>query len=215
MDFEFLEAVASDLAFLEEHWDAAVDEQSLRRSSGVLRNLLIEDWFAKAWRALGQPGQPDIEAVDLESAIAGYDVRRINFASAGGGESQGMTIAGALFYEGAVPAEALNRSSHPPMRTFRLSKFREATSLVIAGQRIKRGDVVKFVANKLGGAHFDRRRKQSATVYGLMDQARTQVSMAGKSLVYFELVSIGQAVARADSARHLRDLIENALPSGR
>lgn len=176
----------------------------------MLRNLLIEDWFAKAWRALGQPDQPEIEAVDLEAAIAGYDVRRVRFASAGGGDSHGMTISGALFYEGAAPPAALNRSSDPPVRTFRLSKFREATSLVIDGQRIKRGDVVKFVANKLGGAHFDRRRKQSAIVYGLMDQARSRVSMAGKSLVYFELVSIGQAIARADSAHHLRDLIENA-----
>jgi hypothetical protein len=49
-DAELLAMVKSDLAFLEDKWDQSIDEQSLRRSSTVLRNLLVYDGFGKAWR---------------------------------------------------------------------------------------------------------------------------------------------------------------------
>jgi hypothetical protein len=84
-DAELLAMVKSDLAFLEDKWDQSIDEQSLRRSSTVLRNLLVYDGFGKAWRLDGRRGEPQIEAVDLNRALAGLLLPKVAFATAGGG----------------------------------------------------------------------------------------------------------------------------------
>jgi hypothetical protein len=70
-DLELLAGVKSDLGFLEDEWDESIDEQSLRRSSTVLRNLLVNDALGRAWRLVGQKGQPQLEAVDLVACLAG------------------------------------------------------------------------------------------------------------------------------------------------
>ena len=40
---DLLEVVVSDLIFLHEEWDEEVDDHSLRRSSTVLRRLLVDN----------------------------------------------------------------------------------------------------------------------------------------------------------------------------
>jgi hypothetical protein len=79
--------VKSDLGFREDEWDESIDEQSLRRSSTVLRNLLVNDALGRAWRLVGQKGQPQLEAVDLMACLAGLVIDKVIFAAAGGGVS--------------------------------------------------------------------------------------------------------------------------------
>src|SRR5829696_6872167 len=87
-DLEFLAAVKSDLLFLEEEWDHEITEQSLRRSSTVLRNLVVQDALGRAWRLAGQ--------------LAGLHYEKVEFASAGGGTSGGGAVAGVLIYAEAL-----------------------------------------------------------------------------------------------------------------
>jgi hypothetical protein len=158
---------------------------------------------------VGEKGEPKIEAVDLAHALAGLRYDLIEFASAGGGESGGVFVAGAFVYRDAMPDWQIKERSaggEPPRRVYSLSPFLASPAVVINGHVVKRRDVVKYVANKLGGAHLDSSRKSTEDTYRLLDSAVT-VEIAGKSAVYFELVSIGQAVARSEDARRLRDLI--------
>jgi hypothetical protein len=204
---ELLAAVTSDVVFLQEEWDSTVDEQSLRRSSNVLRNLLVEDLLGRAWRAAGFKGEPAIEAIDLENHLAGLETNKIAFASAGGGTSEGALVAGALLYEGVMPESVIKARAErePQTRKFKLSQFLSSPAVVYEGERICRRDVVKYVANKLGGAHFDTRRKTDEHTYRLLDAAMKAAQIGERRLVYFELLSIGQALANAEDTRRFRE----------
>ena len=66
LDRRALETSNSDLAFLSEDWTQ--DSYSLRRSSTVLRYLLVDSprWLLKAWRHASRKGQPRVAAPSLE-----------------------------------------------------------------------------------------------------------------------------------------------------
>jgi hypothetical protein len=207
---ELLRVVASDLAFLEDEWDESVDEDSLRRSSTVLRRLLVLGDYAKAWRVAGEAKEPRLEAVDLSNALAGLELARIFFASAGGGRSGGGELSGALQYSGVMSPELIRERyarGEPPRRVFHISEFLASPGVVFRGEFVSRRHVIKYVANKLGGDHFDPMRKKDERAYQILDNAMNAAQILDKRLVYFELLSIGQALAQSGDAKKLRRLI--------
>jgi hypothetical protein len=121
---EFLAAVGSDLAFLRDDWDESVEEQSLRRSSNVLRNLLVEDGLGRAWRMVGQPKEPEVEAIDLSHILAGLRFDKILLAAAGGGTAGGAMVAGAL-----ISSKVLARTRGKPWRLAKSPRGRSTGSL--------------------------------------------------------------------------------------
>lgn len=185
-----------------------MSEQSLRRSSNVLRNLLVEGALGRAWRMAGQPKEPGIEAVDLATVLAGLRYEKILFASAGGGHSGSMSIAGVLLYGEAMPDAMVKERARPepPTPVFPLSQFNASPGLVVRGEAITRREVVKYVANKLGGAHFDDRRTERAHI--LLDEVLSSMTVSDKRAPYFELLSIGQAVVASADVARLRRLIQ-------
>jgi hypothetical protein len=72
------------------------------------------------------------------------------------------------------------------------------------GEIIVRRALIKYIANKLGGAHLDHKRgtNHEETLYRLLDDARSWILM-DKPAVYFELLAVGQAVAKAGDIGHL------------
>jgi hypothetical protein len=210
-DAELLALVKSDLAFLEDEWDESIDEQSLRRSSTVLRNLLVYDGFGQAWRLTGERGEPQIEAVDLNSSLAGLRLPKVAFATAGGALSAGMNVAAALVYLDAMSPDVIKeratRGPGPPRRKFKLSEFLASPAVVVEGVPVNRRNVIQYVANKLGGAHFDVRRKKDEEAYRLLDKVINTFEITERRSVYFELLSIGQALAQSSDAKKLRGLI--------
>jgi hypothetical protein len=209
-DGELLAIVKSDLAFLEDEWDQSIDEQSLRRSSTVLRNLLVYDGFGKAWRLAGERAQPQVEAVDLSHALAGLDVHKVAFATAGGALSGGVEVAAALVYPNAMSPELISeraaKGPGPPRRKYRLSEFLASPAVVVDGVLVNRRNVIQYIANKRGGAHFDMSRKKDEEAYRLLDKVMNAFQVAEHRSVFFELLAIGQAVAQSPDAKHLRDL---------
>ena len=61
--------------------------------------------------------------------------------------------------------------------------------------------MIQYVANKLGGAHHDERRGVKDMKFTLLDQAVREIQIAGKSAVYFELLSCGKALIKSDDIR--------------
>jgi len=79
-----------------------------------------------------------------------------------------------------------------------LREFANSPAVIVRGTPIPRRTTIKYVANKLGGAHFDPRRENNdeGAMYELLDKAST-IALLGKPAIYFELLSAGQALANA------------------
>lgn len=74
----------------------------------------------------------------------------------------------------------------------------------IKGKLVPRRIVIKFVSNKLGGAHHDakRGRTEEVRLFSRLDSMQ-QVRLLDKPAVYFELLSAGQALVRSDDINKL------------
>jgi hypothetical protein len=207
---ELLAVVKSDLGFLEDDWDESIDEHSLRRSSTVLRNLLVYNGFGKAWRLAGERGEPQVEAVDLSRALAGLNLRKVAFATAGGAVLRGVAVEAALAYLGPISPEVIteraSRGLGPTKRKYKLSEFLASPAVVVDGVPVSRRNVIQYIANKRGGTHFDLSRKKDEEASRLLDRVIETSQGAEQRSLFFELLAIGQAVARSPDAKHLRDL---------
>lgn len=201
---EFVQTVTSDLAFLMTEWNDKIDDQSLRRSSPVLRRLLVEGELQRAWKLAGYPGEPLIVGSTLEPLLACVPLDRIRMASAGGGEYQGNALRGSTEIVGtlSLPEIQAIQARGLPEAKLSLRRFVEATCLVLNGQPVSRRSVIKFVANRLGGVHSSNKtERKHEEIYKLLDAARDTYLLLEKPVIFFELLSTGQALARSADLR--------------
>ena len=90
---------------------------------------------------------------------------------------------------------------------FRLQNYFDSAAVYIGGYTISREQVVKYVANKLGAAHYDENRRDQQA-YRILDENKNRLTVGGEGvsnldLVYFELLSIGQLLGKSEAANHL------------
>ena len=185
-------------------WGSKINDESLRRSSNVLRNLLVEDQFGKAWRIVGFEKQPKIKAPDLELCIEGLDLSKITLAQAGGAFYHGMqTMAFASGRYFLTPEQRTKRAQQSPEsleREFYLMEYLDSPCIIIKGTKINRRQLIKYVANKLGGTHIDFRRNPSIDTdkkYIVLDSIPNNLEIGDKKALYLELLALGQCVAKA------------------
>lgn len=203
---DLVSVVKSDLRHIHKEWATGADDDALRRGSPMLRRLLVDGELQRAWRAAGMPKQPQIKAVCLDHALQGVQLKDVVFASAGGALHDGMALAGALMRDIAVPQEELKarHARGPNHRTFKLLDFVEAPCVCVRDHKVSRRTVIKYVTNKLGGAHHDAKRgndKEELSFILLDKFGKRQVQFAGKPLIYFELLAIAQAVVDSDDIK--------------
>lgn len=216
VNLERIRNVAEDLDYLRHEWDEEVEDGSLRRSSTVLRRLLVEGELHKAWRDLGLAKQPVVSAPSLEVWLRGMPYNRIVFATVGGAKYRGVEVFGTFEVQGDLPVAWHQRlSQSEPERPMSLKHFVESPCIVIRGQLVTRRDVIKYVSNKLGGAHaIDTKRNPTSKQdkkYILLDSARNVYTIADKEAIYFELLSVGQCLVRAPDILRLIDQVHAAL----
>lgn len=197
-----VKVVAADLRYLKKRWGGSVDTDELRRNSVVLRRLLIEDGYGRAWRALGFPGQPQIAATDLVAHRGKLNPDQIIFAEAGGAKRGTMQVQGITMVNYAMsPEEIAERFKQGPQsKVYTLPEFLSSECFSLQGKAINRRQVIKYVANKLGGAHFDTKRdpnQKDAEIIAFLDEILASARTSDMEAVYYELLSIGQAVARS------------------
>ena len=198
---ELVEIVSSDLIYLRDQWDQSIEDHSLRRASPILRRLLVAEEMQRAWKAAGFEKQPQITASILSPGLLSSG-SKVRFASAGGALYGGMEIRGLFVYGEALSAEQMKARalSGFPETTVPLVDFVAAPCLIVQGVKVSRRVLIKFVANKLGGAHHDAKRneKVEGSLFRLLDAViQERIKIANKDAVYFELLSIGQALVRS------------------
>ena len=254
-DWQRAKAVDQDLAYLIEDWRPSFDEGGLRRDSPILRRLLVDGEYARAWRDIGLPGQPYISAPDFATALGETTREYVTFAvsppgnavtdalSSGGGDISFQFPAGATPPIGSVLAVAgaygqrfgmivvmippdkvpsnqatsVVTSMHlKPGRRWAIgrpvSAFLSSQFALILGQVLTRQDVIQYVANKLGGAHFDagRTRKGDERLEYLDKLSGLVVSANARPLnfVYVELQSIAEWISESGDAARFRDVFQ-------
>ena len=198
-DQYIVQTVKEDLEYLIKEWTQDIDDQSLRRSSGTLRRLLVEDALGKAWRITGFKKEPLIKSFGLGDLISSVGLYRITFAQAGGAKLKGVQVATLFEIKGP---QTYNKHCDTIPIEYRLSQFVESICMVIDGQSIRRREIINYVSNKLGGVHTDTQRDMSKTsrknqkekVYILLDSIFKSWVIIDKNAVFYELLSIGQSL---------------------
>ena len=85
-----------------------------------------------------------------------------------------------------------------------LTEFLESPCLILNGTAFNRREVLTYVANKLGGNHFDKRGDQR---FALLDHGQSVIDA-----VYHELLSIARLVTSSEEIELLRSRL-NSLSS--
>lgn len=216
MDLELARLVVEDLDYLFKEWNQDIDDASLRRSSPVLRALLVEGLLARAAHQVGR----DIRVMAPASSrvVTETELRECTFFQSGGAKYKGTIVQSmSMIPRAKTPAEikaSYERQKEITGKSYpvKLGIFLKQTSFVVKGVLINREEVIKYVANKLGGAHYDASRasvKEGRDVtleqkYALLDQVRAGMNTADKNAIYYELLSVGQRVANSRDVRALR-----------
>lgn len=221
MDIDLIKIVSEDLDYLAEEWTQDIDDSSLRRASPVLRSLLIENQLMKVANILGE------EISIMAPCISKYDVHlndpAVIFYQSGGAKYKGKEIQFLKYLNRAKSPEERNadyereKSSIGQNYPVKLSLFMKQVSFIINGVKINREEVIKYIANKRGGAHYDDSRKIDKTgskgelekKYALLDNIHKSTSVADKNAVYYELLSIGQRLIASHDVQRVRQITKN------
>lgn len=204
-DPEFARQLNSDLLYLCRSWQEGefLEDDTLRRDSGILRRLLVDGGaglLPNYRRQLGRKGPLELEAIDLKRMIEGLDRQAIAWAAAGGATHNGLMVSSVLYYRRAMTDEQMKAryEAGEAKRMMPVARYLDSTCIIFEGASVSRRNVVQFIANRLGGVHFDPTRDRSGAVveaqFKALDEVMKRASLAEKNAVYFELLGIGQAL---------------------
>lgn len=210
-----INVVYHDLLFLTEFTKPDCSENQLRRASVELRKLISDDYLIRCWKLLIiDPKSPHIMAPMLKTDS--LDPSALSFA--GGGQTGGSSIANVRIWNRALNAEEMKKVfenerenmaniSYP----FPINEFKDSCCIYYKDTRIKRAEVIKYVANKLGGAHYDGKKRRDKEVYTLLDEicvsrftfggefdeTKPMSPKGGKNPIYMEMLSFGQNIVNS------------------
>lgn len=222
---DFLRIVRDDLELLRKLNFSRPLRSEVRVASVILRRLLHELTLPNAWRLAGLEGEPKFNAVDLDAMLRSVDRRYIHYAYAGGATTEGAQHTGHVLLvipKAEVEAEGqeavLKRVQEQVIpagnRDFSFSEFCSSTCVAAGAAGISRIGMVRYVANKLGGVHWDNRRGAWTDPVGarhrLLDEAHLIVGRLPAPL--YELLSIAQAVADSADIARLIQTIDTIAP---
>ncbi len=206
-----VKTVIEDLIYLTEEFNCNVKDDSIRRNSSVLRRLLVDGDLLLAWRHLGFAGEPSIPSTNLDNELRVYNLDDISDAFSGGtltqdGECSSLISFmknieenGKLFFDSAEKRLKVDY--------YTLSKYLALTSIYINRDiKITKAEVIKYVSNKLGGVHYDSKRRTEKPLdlkYEHLDKLALSLEISGKPSIYFEMLSIGQAIVKSEDAKLL------------
>lgn len=223
IDIKLLETVNEDLTYLSSKWNQDIDDASLRIASPILRRLLIDGMLGKAAGILNM--QIRIMAPMTCAEKSFENINEVGFYQYGGAKYKGTIVQSFTIYKKALSKQEVAKINQDSKNVcdkscpIKISTYMKQTSFIISGISINREEVIKYVVNKLGGAHYDNERKTidkktKITLehkYSLMDGVRDRLSLVEKNAIYYELLSIGQRIINSRDVHKLRKEITKLL----
>lgn len=204
LDHDLIKIVLEDINYLTDEWSQDIDDPSLRRSSAVLRSLLIDGQLIKVANMLNE------EISIMAPLISKYEDElndpSIIFYQSGGAKYRKMEVQSLKQTNRVMTTDEIRKNFEKQKDiigqnySLKLTKFMKQVSFVINGTKINREEVIKYIVNKRGGAHFDSSRKTEKSgsrgelerKFTLLDVVHSGTIVADKNAVYYELLSIGQ-----------------------
>ncbi len=210
-ELEAFRIVKADLDFIDEQWNDSIDDDSLRRFSSVLRNLLVDE---------GGLMQKVISLLNLDyfvyashSPLLKKNLNDYIFFASGGATYHGMTLSDVSEFKRILTPFEIKKgldSKSPLSSKFKLSQFLNAICIIHESEIFTRIDLIKFVSNKLGGAHYELDEKKLARMRHLVT-AKNLYTIGGKNSIYFEFLSIGQLISNSKYTRKIKNKIASIL----
>lgn len=184
-------------------------DRDLRRVAAILRRLLVDDDYGKAWRAAGFEQQPRIPGVDLLHHIGQMDRGHVAWAQAGGGRHQGTRVAPLIVHDRALsPLEVRGTyqraGMEPLVRYWRVADYLKSPCIAIKALVLDRGHLIQYVADKLQGAGFDAGRSGDDETFLAIDHALETLKVTDKQAPCYELVSMAEDVGHSRDASRLQ-----------
>ena len=206
-DTYLIKTVVGHLRYLRDEWDQEIEFNSIVRSSNVLRILLVDGWLDKAWRICGYSFPIRIRAFTLSGVLSEYgkDRDKIIVAHAGGALYKGIRAALGVWSLAEYHKDIALRGEELP-----LDKYLKSPCFIIRGVEINRVELIKYVANKLGGTHIDFNRKVNKPLeqkFLLLDSLHNYEKV-DQNIIPYEILSIGQSIV---GSRHVQRLMKRSL----
>jgi hypothetical protein len=201
---EDITIVAEDLEYIAS-WNPNTGVGDVRRGSAVLRRLLIEGVYSRAWRYCGKSGEPKLDAIDLGPIVDSPEMPWIEIAVAGDTDYRSPPVTIIIMEEGLNSDGSKRKSSAQPIkREFGLMKFVQSPAGINKGKVFTRSDVIKYIANVKGGVHLSgKQRQKEKDLIKRMSKVEGRVTAAKTDGLLIELVAIAQAVGRSPDAQEL------------
>jgi hypothetical protein len=222
---ELLRTVRDDLDFLGRMDYQQPSLTMVRVASSILRRLLHDGLYGAAWTVADLSGEPKVVATDLESALAPIPRRYISYAYAGGAGTDGAKHDGLILLvvpkaeaesEGyAAAAERIGNLMGPlGEREYALSDYVRSASAVAGNSSIGRLEIIRYVANKLGGVHWDNSRSTWTDPLGsrylFLDEQHMYVG--NLAAPHYEILSIAQAITSSPDTRVFVETVDRIAP---
>lgn len=203
-----IKIVADDLNYLAT-WNPDISEGDIRRGSAVLRRLLVDGVYGKAWRAIGKGKQPNVVAIDISSLTEPNALKDIKYVVAAGAKFRGADFAVMLVNKGTRPignlGPPMTPDGYPGEREFSLTEFVASPSGAVDGRVFLRREVIQYIANVRGGVHQDDSGKTARKLTARLGKIERKLAIADTDALLVEIVAIAQAVARAsDTAEFVK-----------
>ena len=112
-----------------------------------------------------------------------------------------MKLRGAIM-SGLIDQESVPLEPDSCYRRYTLKQFLESPCVIYRGRHFSRKDVVKTFANNFGSAHLD--FQGNSAEYEMLIANEEWLSVTGRNPVLYEVLSIGQIIARSASAARFR-----------
>ena len=222
---DLLRIIRDDLVFLQNLNFKKPTRTEVRLSSVVLRRLLFEGLLQAGWNICFEESYPSIPATDLEDMLEKVPSKYIHYAYAGGADTEGAQHIG--YFLLVVPKDEFdNQDAESKVkeiqglfkpgakRDFSLPEFIRSACVISGSARISRLELVKYVANKLGGVHWDNERRgwsnPVSSRHLLLDEGHLIVGRLPAPL--YETLSIAEALASAPDIEKFCSKVNEIAP---
>lgn len=188
-----VDGLREDLRYLaDKYHEYDGTEHDLRRDSVIVRRLLVQADLNQGICATRAPRKASLEIFPLQQALPDGDPF----------DDVYIGIAGGCNYGGFSFGPWVMMKSHEPPTLRRMvrqslpvDRFLGTTCAVVNGYQVSRRHLIKYIANKQCGAHFDEGRG-AEEAYRVLDTAGS-ISMDRHAPSFLELLSIIQAMISA------------------
>lgn len=208
MNLDYLRVIAEDLELLKYSWTHQYPEPDIRRGSAILRRLLVENEYMNAWKHVGFEKQPSLNAIDLLSLVDEIPESQIIVSLAMGAHYRDAYWAGICLTSNNMKIKIhdskFNSQSYPGEKTFYLSDYLSSSSGISNSKHITRKDVIKYIANVMGGVHINpKQRKEEQKLIARVEKFHKKIQLQQSDALLIELTAIAQAVGNSTDCSKL------------